>query len=366
MGVIEDLATSVAVQCEEESPEEWLWFGRSVELVDGTTVTMPDTEENQEKYPQQSCQKEGLGFPIARMVVVLSLATCMLRGLKMGAYQGKKTGETSLLRQLLGKFQPNTIALLDKLFCNYWTLAEFLDRQVDVVTLLNPTRKVDLSRASRLGKNDYLITWERPKRPSWMDAETYAKIPETLSLRLIQSQVTQPGFRTKSLTIITTLTDADCYKSDDVVALYRMRWHAELDIRAIKTTLDMNELRCKSPEMVEKEIWTFMLAYNLIRMKLLQAAKEKNVLPIHLSFAQGLQTVAAGWMLGAVLKKDLLECMSRADLDGMSQRRVGNRAGRVEPRAVKRRPKPYPLLTMLREKARSLLRRGIDPYKKQK
>ena len=128
----------------------------------------------------------------------------------------------------------------------------------------------------------------------------------------------------------------------------------------------MNELRCKSPEMVEKEIWTFMLAYNLIRMKLLQAAKENNVLPIHLSFAQGLQTVAAGWMLGAVLKKDLLESMSRADLDGMSQRRVGNRAGRVEPRAVKRRPKPYPLLTMLREKARSLLRRGIDPYKKRR
>jgi len=365
-GVIEDLTTGVADSCEQECPADWLWYDRHVQLVDGTTVTMPDTKENQEKYPQQSVQQKGLGFPLARCLAILSLATGMLRGLALGAYQGKETGETSLLRSMMDKFSPGTIALLDKLFSNYWTICDFVQRHVDVVTLHNAARKLDLSQARRLGKNDYLLSWAIPCRPDWMDEETYALIPKTLTLRVIQAQITQRGFRVQSLTIITTLTDAETYPRADIVALYRQRWHVELDIRAIKVNMGMEDLRCRTPEMVEKEIWTCLLAYNLIRLKLLQAAKEKDVLPITLSFTFGLQTVAAGWMIGIVLNRETRKEMSVAELKSMSKRRVGNRPNRIEPRAIKRRPKPMRLLTMPRDEARALLLSGIDPYQKQR
>jgi hypothetical protein len=364
--VIEDLTTDVAESCEKDCPADWLWYGRHVDLVDGSTATMPDTEENQEKYPQQPAQKEGLGFPIARLVVIFSLATGMLRGLAIGPYQGKETGETALLRTLMDKFQAGGIALLDKLFSNYWTVADFLERRVDVVTLHNVARNLDMSQAKRLGKNDFLITWLRPQRPSWMDQETYQSIPETLTLRVIEAQLNQPGFRVQSLTIITTLTDAKQYRRDDIIELYRQRWHVELDIRAIKVNMGMEDLRCRTPEMVEKEIWTCMLAYNLIRLKLLQSAKENNVLPITLSFTFGLQSVAAGWMIGLLVNVETREEMTRVDLESMSKRRVGDRPNRVEPRAVKRRPKPMKLLTIPRDEAREILRSGVDPFKKQK
>jgi hypothetical protein len=327
---------------------------------------MPDTKENQEKYPQQSVQQKGLGFPLARCVAILSLATGMLRGLALGAYQGKETGETSLLRSMMDKLRPGTIALLDKLFSNYWTICDFVQRHVDVVTLHNAARKLDLSQARRLGKNDYLLSWAIPCRPDWMDEATYARIPKTLTLRVIQAQIAQRGFRVQSLTIITTLIDAETYPRADIVALYRQRWHVELDIRAIKVNMGMEDLRCRTPEMVEKEIWTCLLAYNLIRLKLLQAAKEKDVLPITLSFTFGLQTVAAGWMIGIVLNRETRKEMSVAELKSMSKRRVGNRPDRIEPRAIKRRPKPMKLLTMPRAEARALLLSGIDPYQKQR
>ncbi len=366
LGVIQDLTTLVAKNSEATTPPAWLWYGRHVKLIDGTTVTMPDTSANQAMYPQQSCQKEGLGFPIARLVAVLSLATGMLHQLAIAPYSGKETGETALLRKLMDTFQAREIALLDKLFANYWTLAAFLQRSVDVVTLLNETRHIDLSQAIRLGENDYLVRISRPQCPSWMDQETYKRLPETLALRLIQTQVRQPGFRPTSLRIITTLTDSCAYSCEAVAELYSKRWHVELDIRAIKVSMGLGELRCKSPEMVHKEIWTCLLAYNLIRLKLLQAATEKGVHPLALSFTNGLQLLAAGWSTGPIVDDNTLRALVQLAVIGLGDQKVGDRYGRVEPRAVKRRPKPMPLLTMPRSEARQLLLAGTDPYQKQK
>lgn len=366
LGVIQDLTVAVAQQCEAEVSAERLWKERHVKLVDGTTVTMPDTEENQEEYPQQSCQKEGLGFPIARMVVLMSLATGMLTGMAMGSYQGKETGELALFRQLLDQLNPGEIVLADKLYCSYFMIALLIECNVDVVALLHQARKVDVRQGKRLGKGDYLITCERPDRPSWMDEETYEQMPKTLELRLIQVKINEPGVRTRSLDIVTTLTDAEQYSRDDLAELYHSRWLVELDIRAIKETMGMGELRCKTPEMVRKEIWTCLLAYNLIRQKILQAALANGLSPRDLSFTNALQIIAAAWMVMPLLDHATQQAVINSALGGISSRTVGNRSGRVEPRAVKRRPKPYRLLTMLRSTAQALLRKGIDPYKKQK
>lgn len=368
VAVFEQLTLEVAAQCEAQAPKEWLWYGRHVQLIDGTTTTMPDTEANQEEFPQQSCQKEGLGFPIARLVMIVSLATAMVSGMSLGPYQGKGTGELARLRELLDRFQAGDIALADKLFCSYFMIALLLEKRVDVVTILHQARDADaeIRRGERIGKDDYRITWQRPERPSWMDAETYARMPEKLELRLIQVKIAEPGFRPNALNIVTTLTDHQKYSVDDLSKLYRQRWAVELDIRSIKVTMGMDELRCRTPEMVRKEIWACLLAYNVIRQKMCQSAKEKKVSPRSLSFANALQTVTAGWMVMPLLDRNTQDVLVQLELVSIASQTVGNRPGRVEPRAVKKRPKAFPLLTMLRKKAQSLLGRGIDPYKKQK
>lgn len=366
VGIVQQLTLDVAAKCESQVPKDWLWKGRHVRLGDGTSVTMPDTEENQEAYPQQTCQKEGVGFPIARMMVLLSLATAMVSGMAMGPFAGKETGELALLRELLDQFDPNDIFLADKLVCSYFMIALLIERKVDLVTLLHQARKVDRRRGKRLGKHDHLITWQRPDRPSWMDEATYQRMPESLELRLIHVDIDEPGFRTQSLDIVTTLTDAQEYTRDEIADLYRQRWLVELDIRAIKSTMGMDHLRCKTPEMVRKEVWTCLLAYNLIRQKLLQAALEMNASPRQMSFTNALQTFTAAWMVMPLLDRQTQQLLLEAQLRSMASQRVGNRPGRVEPRAVKRRPKPYRLLTMARAAAQALLRKGIDPYKKQR
>jgi len=362
--VIERLTLGVAEGCETQIPQGWLWHGRHVKLADGTCVSMPDTEENQKEYPQQPSQKEGLGFPIARLVVLLSLATAMVSGMAIGPYSGKETGEMALMRQLLGRLHPKDILLTDRYFCSYFMIALLLEMNVDFVSRIHHLRKTDLRRARRLGQHDYLVVWTRPKKPPWMDQATYEQMPESLTLRQIEAKVNEPGFRVESLIVVTTLTDPKKYTRDDLAELYHRRWLVELDIAAIKVTLGMDILRCKTPEMVRKEIWTCLLAYNLIRKTMLQAAKRNKLSPRQLSFAAAVQTLAASWLVLPTQDQPTQRLLIEAQIDSLASQLVGNRPGRYEPRAVKRRPKPHRLLTMTREEARELLRRGIDPYEK--
>jgi hypothetical protein len=364
--VLERLATRVASGCEQQVPEDGLWKGRHVKLVDGSTLSMADTEENQEEYPQQASQKEGLGFPIARIVVLLSLATAMVSGMAIGPYAGKETGEMALLRQLLDQLDADDILLADRYFCSYFMIALLAERKIDFVARLHHVRKQDAYRIKRLGKQDWLIEWRRPQKPAWMDQETYDRMPESLTLRQIEVKVDEPGFRVESFAVVTTLTDVKEYSTSDIAELYRKRWLAELDIRAIKCSIGMDELRCKSPEMVHKEIWTCLLAYNLIRKTMLQAALDAGISPRQLSFTNAMQTMAASWIVLPILDKPSIALMITTQLTSLTSLIVGKRPNRIEPRAVKRRPKPMRLLTMTREAARALLRKAIDPFKKQK
>lgn len=356
--VIRQLAVSVGEGCEKEVSAEWLWHGRPVELVDGMTVTMPDTPRNQEAYPQNSQQKQGLGFPIARVVARLSLATAMVTGMAIGPYAGKETGELALLRSLLGQFKPGGVLLADRYYCSYFMIALLQQRGIDLVARLHQRRPVDFRSGRRLGKDDQIVTWSRPQRPAWMDEQTYDSMPASIEVRQIRVRVSQPGFRVDSFVVVTTLTDVEEYPKDEIADLYELRWQAELDIRAIKITMGMDILRCKTPEMVQKEMWTCLMAYNLIRRTMLQSAREAGVSPRTLSFTAAVQTVAASWLVTALGEDMLTSRVIDAALAVMAAQLVGNRPGRIEPRAVKRRPKEHALLTKPRAEARTDLMKG--------
>ena len=357
--VLQRLALTVSRGGEQKLPINWLWKSRHVHLVDGTTVSMPDTPENQKDYPQPSTQAKGVGFPLARMVVLMSLATAMVQGMDLGPYAGKETGETALLRQLFDWLQSGDIVLADRYYCYYFMIALLMERGVDVVTRLHQARNADFRRGQRLGHGDHLVTWTRPARPEWMDQATYERMPVSIHMREIQVQVHQPGFRVESLTVVTTLTDANAYTKDDVAELYHKRWLVELDIRTIKVTLGMEILRCKKPEMVRREIWTCLLAYNLIRQTLLQAALAAGHSPRQLSFTAALQKIAASWATLATCDATMADKLIQTNLRHLARHRVGDRPNRVEPRAIKRRPKPQRLLNQPRAQARAELLTGL-------
>lgn len=353
--VIRQLTVDLADGCEKQLDEHWLWHGRHVYLVDGVTLSMPDTPANQAAYPQQPQQEEGLGFPIARAVVLLSLASGMLKDMAVGPYTGKQTGETALLRQLFDRFTPGDVVLADRYYCSYFMIALLRERGIDLVTRVHQLRPIDFRIGRRLGKNDHVVTWQRPQRPAWMDQEVYERMPVSLEVREIRVHVDQPGFRVASFVAATTLTDADEYAIDDIAELYHRRWLVELDIRAIKVGLGMDILRCKTPAMVRKEMWTCLLAYNLIRRVLLQSAKATGNSPRQLSFTAAMQSIAASWLVMVLIDDRVAAAVIEAAATSCAGHLIGRRPDRVEPRAIKRRPKPHDLLTKPRAEARAEL-----------
>jgi len=356
--VLQRLTANVADGCERRVEDSWLWHGRHVHLVDGTTVSMPDTPQNQEAYPQAGTQREGLGFPVARVVVLLSLATGMVKDMAIGPYTGKETGETALFRELLNRFEAGDILLGDRYFCSYFMIALLAELRIDFVTRVHQRRQVNFRRGRRLGKQDHVVQWTRPPRPAWMDPQTYDRMPASLAVREILVHVDEPGFRTDAFVVVTTLTDAAEYAKKEIAELYHARWLAELDIRSIKIGLGMDILRCKTPEMVRKEIWTCLLAYNLIRRTMLQSAIAVERSPRQLSFTAALQSVAAGWMAIVLCSDRVAAILIQTTLDNLGDYIVGDRPGRTEPRAVKRRPKPHRLLAKPRDEARAELLAG--------
>jgi len=339
-----------------EAPKIWLWKGRRVKVVDGTTVSMPDSRANQATYPQHVAQKPGIGFPIARLVVVFCLACGTALDAALGRYQGKQTGETALLRDLPDVFEPDDVLLADCCYGGWFDIAVLQQRGVDVVVQLHQMRCCDMRRGLRLGPNDHVVVWPKPKRPDWMDEETYRRLPEGLHLREVRVQVAEPGFRTETLVVVTTLTDGEEVSAADVAELYRARWHAELDLRSLKVTLGMDVLRCLSPAMVRKEVWAHLVAYNLIRTLMARAAEDLGCLPRQLSFKGALQamTAFAERLLNAAERSvsELLDWLLLA----IGAYQVGDRPNRVEPRARKRRPKHYPFLNQPRQEALRLLK----------
>ena len=333
----------------------WLWKGLHAKLVDGFTFTMPDTPENQAAFPQLRSQRPGVGFPIARVCAVLSLATACVCDMALGPYEGKETGETALLRGLLETFERNEVVVFDRYYCSFMMLALLSLRGIHVCTRLHQSRPTDFRRGRRLGPGDHLIMWTRPARPKWMSQEQYDQIPETLTLREVQFDVKVPGRRTETITVITTLTDPQAYSREDIAELYGFRWNVELDLRHIKQTLHLDHVRCKTPEMVRRELWVTLLAYNLIRKVIATSAAVHKKQPRQRGFTLACQSILASWMLFSTGACHDSRAMYNTLLAHIAANEVANRPGRIEPRVLKRRRHRYPLMRRPRAQLRAEL-----------
>src|SRR5262245_16875681 len=357
-----DVARHTGRALEEGVDPRWLWKGRRVHVYDGSSVSMPDTSENQAEYPQPVCQKPGLGFPLARLAAVFSLACGAVLDVGICRYAGKGQSELGLLRTLWDLFRPGDVLLADRLMCAWTEMVMLRQRGVDCVCRFTSHRKADFRRGQRLGQGDHVVRWPKPRKPRSVDAETYNALPEFLMVRECRVHVEQPGFRVRTLIIATTLLEAGEFTKDDLAQIYRARWHAELDLRSLKQTLQMDVLRCKTPELVRKELWAHILAYNLIRTIVAQAASRHGIEPRSISFKGAVQALEAFQPAIALLGEHDLELrrvLYEQLLKAVAGQRVGDRPDRFEPRRRKRRPKPYDRLMKPRHEAKQRMRDGF-------
>jgi hypothetical protein len=342
---------------------QWLWKRRRVYIYDGSSVSMPDTPRNQAEYPQPDTQKPGLGFPLARIAAIFSLACGAVLDVGICRYAGKGQSELGLLRALWDLFRPGDVLLADRLMCAWTEMVMLQQRGVDCVCRLTSHRTADFRRGQRLGSGDHLVRWAKPGKPRSIDRQTYDALPEFLTVRECHIRVEQPGFRVQSLLIATTLLDADTFTKDDLATLYRARWQAELDLRSLKETMQMRVLRCKTPASVRKELWTHILAYNLIRTVIAQAASRHGLEPRSISFKGAIQTLEAFrpvLALQAGADAEGRRGLYQQVLDALAAHRVADRPDRVEPRLRKRRPKHYGFLRKPRAETKRDLLKGVS------
>ncbi len=346
---IKNLTKDIAKNCEQKIDSNWTFRGKNIYLIDGTTITMSDSDKNQKEYPQLESQRDGLGFPICRVVAIISLATGQIIDANIDKYCGKGTGEQTLFSEMLHNFKKGDIILADALYSTYSLLAYMIEKEIDIVFMQNGARskKTDFTKGRILGNDDHIITIKAPyKTPSWMSDEEYSKGPKEIKIREI---------RVSGIVLITTML---CHKKTTAIAvknIYKKRWNIEVDFRNIKSTLDLHTLKCKSPEMVRKEIWINFLAYNLIRALMLESALYTKILPREISFKNSLQLYLNYLQNPTINYKKLLRLIS--------EKIVGNRTGRIEPRALKKRPNNFPLLMKHRKIAREEIKKNGHPKK---
>jgi hypothetical protein len=298
-----------------------------------------------------------------RIAAIFSLACGAVLDVGIGRYAGKGQSELGLLRTLWDLFRPGDVVLADRLMCAWTEMVMLKQRGIDSVCHLTSHRQADFRRGKRLGPDDHLIRWVKPTKPRSIDRQTYDALPEFLMVRECRVRVEQPGFRVQSLIIATTLLDAGEYTKDDLATLYWTRWQAELDLRSLKETMHMRVLRCKTPELVRKELWTHLLAYNLIRTIIAQAASKHGLEPRSISFKGAIQTLEAFQPVIALQADEDGEGRSelyQQVLDAIARHRVADRPDRVEPRLRKRRPKHYGFLRKPRAETKRDLLKGVS------
>jgi hypothetical protein len=351
--LVSDLGTLLGQRLESLAPKAWRWQGRCVKLFDGTSVSMPDTMSNQAAYPQSRSQTVGLGFPMVRIGALIGLASGAVLAYGLTALRGKGTGEQTVLYGLLGHIQPGDIVLADALLATWWLIQAIQSRGADVVMAQHGRRSSDFAQGQILGRGDHIVQWRRPPRPEWMGHSEYAALPKTLRIREMEVQ---------GRVVVSTLCDSRCIGAQALDQLYGMRWSIEVDFRSLKATMAMDVLRCKSSEMVDKEIAAYMLAFNLVRWAMGASAVLADVLPRALSFASAKRLLSgfAQQLIGS--SANAIAGLCNILLRSIATLKLVQQPGRIEPRAKKRRPKPLPMLNSPRTIARAAIRmrRGLS------
>lgn len=351
--LLEKLFNYSAQKLEEKVTQEHLWCGRNILVIDGSTVSMPDTVENQKEYPQPSTQKDGCGFPIAKIGVIFSLVTGAAVALCIDVLN---THDIKLARKLYSFLKPNDVLVGDRAFCAYADMFTIKKFNCDAVFRKHQSRTTNIRKGKIVGDCDKLVTWYKPKTcPKGLDKDEFNALPPSITVREIYYYIVIPGFRTQQVSLITTLLDKSSYSTLEIVGLYGKRWEVELDLRHLKTTLGMDVLRCKTPPMIRKEIHVFLLAYNLLRSLMWSAGTTCSTPPNRLSL-QGTRHHLINFipkLLDATSTKRLQ--IYRTLLKIIAHKAVPERPGRSEPRVRKRRPKAYPLMTKPRHELRKQL-----------
>ncbi len=345
--LLQKLFINVGNELESKTSPKHTWCGRHVKVLDGSTVSMPDTIDNQKAYPQPSSQKTGCGFPLAKIMVLFSITTGAAIGIIIDVF---KTHDIKLARVLYKYLNPGDIALGDRAFCAYSDIYFLQKQECDAIFRKHQGRKKQIKKGKRLGSNDHLVIWHKPKScPKGLSKEEFDLLPPNLLLREVHYYICIPGYRTKEVTLITTLLDPRLYPTLELIKIYETRWDVELDLKHIKTTLGMDILRGKTPEMVRKEIYVYLLAYNLLRTVMWQAGTQKGVSPLRISL-QGTRHHLHNFI--SELKDSRFRKRQRLYqimLELVAHKLVPSRSGRVEPRVRKRRPKSYPLMQQSRQ-----------------
>jgi len=355
---IEEMHTQVTQRIQQAPGAQRPWRGRQVKVVDGSSLSMPDTVKNQAAYPQPTSQKPGCGFPVMRIVAVFSLATGVMLDVAKSALS---VGERTLFRQLWDSFNKGEVILADTGFCGYAEVYFLKQRGVDCVMRNHQCRKKGLTEIKKLGKGDRIIEWHKGKlAPKWLSKEQWRALPERLTVRELSFTVEVPGFRTQAVTLVTTLLDPKDFPAESLAKLYAMRWKAELYLRDIKITMCMDVLRCKTPSMVHKELYMHLLAYNLIRALMLQAGTQHGIAPLRLSLKGACASIRhwAPIMAAPGLTATQRTTLEQTLLHTIARDQIPNRPNRSEPRAKKRRPKNYQLLTQPRHIFQEVPHRG--------
>lgn len=327
-------------------PKNWLWKNHRVLLVDGLVIDAPDTPENQFKYPQPTSQKPGLGFPQIRNCALICMSTGVVMDVKYGGVLGKKTGEQSLFRQMFPSILPGDVVVGDSLYDSYRDMATLQQKGAFMVCGINGTRRSPFTGRCQMIED----TNKTLKRPDF-DASRFTQdewdaLPETLDVRIIRYQVRG---RKAEITVVTTLLDCKKYPAADIAGLYKQRWEGELDIRSIKSVMGMSKLSCHTPEMLERELLTYYLAYNLVRVAMCDAARIAKLKPRDLSFKHSKDS----WLL---LGQDLTNENDYAWLLwSIADSPLNKRPGRQEPRKIKRRNGKYELMKMPRNQEKAAL-----------
>lgn len=341
---LQGIHQGVVQRLEAAATTEQLWLGRRVRIVDGTTLSMPDTPQNQALYPQASGQKPGCGFPLMKVVGLFSLATGAILSVVKSTFD---VHESRLFRQIWNLLKPGDVVLGDRAFCSYQTINLLKQQGVDSVFRLHQKRKADFRKGRSLGAQDHQVIWQktRQKTPT-MSRQDFETLDSELTLRELKITVNIKGFRTRSILLVTTLLDPVAYPKEALAQLFLRRWMVELFFRDIKVTLAMDVLKCKAPEMISKELWMHLIAYNLIRSLMLQAACQFNVELSRISFKGSVDTLRQwAWAIDSARhQKKKLSLLLNSMLFLIAKDLLPHRPHRSEPRAVKKRPKAYQLL----------------------
>ncbi len=351
--LLEKLFNDSAQNLEDKVTEDNLWCGRNVKVIDGSTVSMPDTIENQKEYPQPSSQKPGCGFPIAKIGVIFSLVTGAAIALCIDVMN---THDIKLARKLYSFLKPNDVLVGDRAFCAYADMFTIKKLSCDAVFRKHQSRKTTMQKGKIVGACDKLVTWYKPKTcPKGLSKDEFSALPPSITVREIYYYIVIPGFRTGRVSLITTLLDRATYSPLEIVELYGRRWDVEINLRHLKTTLGMDVLRCKTPSMIRKEIYAYLMAYNLLRSLMWSAGTIYTTPPLRLSL-QGTRHHLINFipkLLAASFKIRLR--IYRTLLKIIVHKAVPERLGRSEPRVKKRRSKAYPLMTKYRHELRKQL-----------